>query len=78
MHQKTLAELREGLIKREFSSVEVTQHFLERIARLDERFNCFISVTEDAALARAREADKTLAAGGAPALCGLPDRKSVV
>jgi len=72
MHQKTLAELREGLIKREFSSVEVTQHFLERIARLDERFNCFISVTEDAALARAREADKTLAAGGAPALCGLP------
>ena len=72
MHQKTLAELREGLIKREFSSVEVTQHFLERIARLDERFNCFISVTEDTALARAREADKTLAAGGAPALCGLP------
>ena len=72
MHNKTLAELKIGLAKREFSSVELTRHFLDRIKSLDENYNSFISVTEDSALASARQADTNLSTGGAPALCGLP------
>jgi hypothetical protein len=33
MHHKTLAELATGLAAKDFSSVELTQHFLDRIRR---------------------------------------------
>ena len=72
MHNLTLAELSAGLGAGQFSSVEVTQHFLARIKRLDGNYNSFITVTEERALAQADEADKQRAAGNAPALCGVP------
>jgi aspartyl-tRNA(Asn)/glutamyl-tRNA(Gln) amidotransferase subunit A len=72
MHNKTIAELISGLRNKEFSSVELTQHYLDRIQRLDGTYNSYISVTNDIALAQAAEADKRLAAGDAPALCGIP------
>ena len=72
MHNKTLAELKSGLANGEFSSVELTQHFLGRIRALDTRYNSFISITEESALTQAKQADELLAADNAPALCGLP------
>lgn len=72
MHNKTLAELSAGLQAKSWSSVELTQHFLERIKRLDSRYNSFITVTEDIALTQARAADARLAAGDTHPLCGLP------
>ena len=44
MHNKTIAELSQGLAKGEYSSVELTQDFLQRIKRLDGQYNAFISV----------------------------------
>ena len=39
MHHKTIAELAAGLRRGDFSSVELTRHFLARIERLDpQRF----------------------------------------
>lgn len=72
MHNKTLAELKTGLNNGDFSSVELTGHFLDRIKTLDKNYNSFISVTEASAIAQARQCDERLAAGDAPALCGLP------
>ncbi|MEZ5529485.1 MAG: Asp-tRNA(Asn)/Glu-tRNA(Gln) amidotransferase subunit GatA [Porticoccaceae bacterium] len=72
MHNKTLAEILAGLNGGEFSSVEITRHFLDRIQKLDSQYNSFITVTADAALARAAAADQLRAAGNAPALCGVP------
>jgi len=72
MHNLTLAELSAGLGAGEFSSVEVTQHFLARIKRLDASYNSFITITEEQALARAAVADQQRAAGSVPALCGVP------
>ncbi len=72
MHDKSVAQLAKGLREREFSSVEVTRAFLERIAALDGGYNSFISVDEAAALAAAQAADEQLAAGDAPALVGIP------
>ncbi|MDF1831095.1 MAG: amidase, partial [Porticoccaceae bacterium] len=72
MHNLTLAELSAGLAAGNFSSVEVTQHFLARIERLDGNYNSFITVTPERALAQAEQSDKQRAAGNASALCGVP------
>ena len=72
MHNKTIAELTEGLRNKTLSSRELTQHYLDRIERLDGTYNSYITVCNDSALAQADAADKRLAAGDAPALCGVP------
>ncbi|HEX7027549.1 MAG TPA: Asp-tRNA(Asn)/Glu-tRNA(Gln) amidotransferase subunit GatA [Gammaproteobacteria bacterium] len=72
MHDKTLTELAAGLHAGEFSSVELTRHFLDRIRRYNPDLNSFITVTEERALAAAKQADERLARGEAGPLEGLP------
>jgi len=72
MHNKTLAELAQGLKSGEFSSVELTTHYLDRIKSLDEKTNAFITTTEEHALAQAKQADQVRAEGNATALTGIP------
>ena len=72
MYNLTIAELIKGLQSKAFSSVELTEHFLERIARLNPEYNAVITLTAEQALKAAAAADKRLAAGNAPALCGVP------
>ncbi|MBX2809177.1 MAG: Asp-tRNA(Asn)/Glu-tRNA(Gln) amidotransferase subunit GatA [Cellvibrionaceae bacterium] len=72
MHHYTLAELMRGLRQQDFSSVELTQHYLERIAQANDHYNAYITVNTDAALSAAAEADKRLRQADAPALCGIP------
>lgn len=72
MHNLTIAELIQGLRNKDFTSVELTRHYLDRIARLDSNYNSFVTVTEDIAMAQAKAADERLAQGNAPALCGVP------
>jgi aspartyl-tRNA(Asn)/glutamyl-tRNA(Gln) amidotransferase subunit A len=72
MHTKSVAQLVEGLREGQFSSVEVTRAYLDRIAALDSQFNSFISVAETSALAAAEAADQRRAAGDAVPLTGIP------
>ncbi|WP_435103918.1 Asp-tRNA(Asn)/Glu-tRNA(Gln) amidotransferase subunit GatA [Arhodomonas sp. AD133] len=72
MHDKTIAELSAGLAAGEFSSRELTEHFLTRIRELDGRLNSFITVTESQALAQAEAADAARARGEAGPLTGVP------
>lgn len=72
MHQLTIAEIIRGLREKQFSSVEITSHLLERIQQLDSQYNSFITVTGEQALREAAAADARLAEGNAPALCGVP------
>ena len=72
MHNLTIAELVQGLQSKKFTSVELTQHFLDRIAELNPDYNAVITVTAEQALKAATAADQRLAAGNAPALCGVP------
>ena len=72
MHQKTIAEFAAGLRAKDFSSRELTHHYLERIARLDPRLNSFITVATEPALTAADAADARLAAGDAGPLTGIP------
>jgi aspartyl-tRNA(Asn)/glutamyl-tRNA(Gln) amidotransferase subunit A len=72
MHNKTIAELAAGLRAGEYTSEELTKAYLERIKTLDGELNSFITVTEEQALAQAREADARIAAGNAGPLTGVP------
>ncbi|GAB2197198.1 Asp-tRNA(Asn)/Glu-tRNA(Gln) amidotransferase subunit GatA [Sessilibacter sp. MAH4] len=72
MHRLTISELAKGLREKKYSSVELTQHFLERIKRLDGDLNSYITVTENVALAQAKIADQRLAEGDNNPLCGIP------
>jgi len=72
MHHTTITTLRQGLDDKSFSSVELTQHFLDRIRKHDKSLNSFITVTEDQALAQAKQADAHIAAGTAGPLTGIP------
>ncbi|WP_341326307.1 Asp-tRNA(Asn)/Glu-tRNA(Gln) amidotransferase subunit GatA [Methylotuvimicrobium sp. KM2] len=71
MNNKTIAELAKGLRSGEFSSVELTQDYLERIRQFSA-LNTYITVTAEQALAQAEAADKRLAAGTADLLTGIP------
>jgi len=72
LHQKSVAELRGMLDRKDVSSVELARHFLARIRAHDGALNSFISVTEAQALEAALAADHRIAAGQASALTGIP------
>lgn len=72
MHNKSLSELSTALHTGEISSVELTQHYLDRIHAHNETLNAFITVTEDRALEQAKAADKMLADKTAGTLTGIP------
>ena len=53
-----------GLIaSREVSPVEAAEAYLERIDSLDFKFNAYLTVTRDTAVAAAQEAEREIAAG---------------
>ncbi|MEN8213479.1 MAG: Asp-tRNA(Asn)/Glu-tRNA(Gln) amidotransferase subunit GatA [Pseudomonadota bacterium] len=72
MHNQSITQLAAGLRGGDFSSVELTRHYLDRIKTLDAALNSFISVTEEQALVQAETADKRLAAGEGGMLTGIP------
>ena len=72
MHNKTLAQISQDLQAGEYSSVEVTQHFLDRINNLDGQYNSFITVTDEKALIQAKAADALRSAGNANEWTGVP------
>jgi len=69
----TASALSRGIKKREYSSREVTQAFLDRIEKTEPAVGSFITVTGERALKRAAEVDGKLARGeDMPALAGVP------
>lgn len=71
MRNKSITDLARSLRSGEFSSVELTQAFLERIKR-HSSLNCYITVTEDLAIQEAKAADDRIAKGDATLLTGIP------
>ncbi len=68
----TIHEAHQLLKKRELSSVELTKGVLERIHHVEDKVRCFVTITEDAALAQARDADERIKAGKLSPLTGIP------
>ncbi len=71
-HHTTAAGIGRALRAREYSSVEITHHFLERIGRADKALNAFVTVTGERALEDARRADARIARGEGGPLTGVP------
>ena len=72
MLNASLIELSAALAARKVSSVELTQLFLARIAKLNPELNAFITVDAGRAIEDARSADARRSAGEAGALLGIP------
>jgi aspartyl-tRNA(Asn)/glutamyl-tRNA(Gln) amidotransferase subunit A len=69
----SLTEAAKAIAQKRFSSREVTQSCLDRIAKWQPHLNAFMAVEADAALTAADQADAALAKGGADgALHGVP------
>jgi aspartyl-tRNA(Asn)/glutamyl-tRNA(Gln) amidotransferase subunit A len=68
----TIGEALDGLRQRRFSARELTRAHLDAIEALNPRLNAFITVTPDAALRRAEQADTALRRGEPPPLIGIP------
>ncbi len=58
MHSYTIAELIDGLKQKKFTSVELTQAYLDRIKTLDPKINSFITTLSEQALEQARASDE--------------------
>ena len=71
MHTKTLTELSLDLQAKTYSSVELTQFFLNRIDQ-HQQLNSYIAVTPELALAQAKAADQRIANGTSDLLTGIP------
>ena len=68
----TITEIAAALRAKRYSSVELTQALLERIARINPLLNAFITVDPGRALADAKAADAAIASGQARPLTGIP------
>ncbi|WP_010302424.1 Asp-tRNA(Asn)/Glu-tRNA(Gln) amidotransferase subunit GatA [Candidatus Odyssella thessalonicensis] len=67
----TLVEAKEGLARKEFTAVELTQAFIDEMEK-NRHLNAYITETPDLALEQAKASDARLAAGQAGKLEGLP------
>ena len=72
LHRFSIREMAEGLKTAQFSSRELTQHYLDRIAKIDSQIKSYITVTAEQALAEADQADQLRQAGQATTLTGIP------
>jgi len=67
-----LAPLSRALADGEFSSVELTQAYLQQIAQENSDLNAYVTVCEELALSQARAADEARSQGNAGPLTGIP------
>src|SRR6266436_2649711 len=72
LNRLTVTEARELLSSRKVSSSELTRACLDRIAAIEPQLNAFITVCVREALEQADAADRRIASGDTPGLCGIP------
>jgi len=72
INELTIIKAREGLEKKEFSSMELTKAFLKEIKEKDSKLNAFITVCEKEALLEAQKGDKLIKEGVKKPLLGIP------
>lgn len=74
IHDLTVLEQAAAVRSKTVSPVELVEHYLSRIERLNESVGAFVTVTPELALGAAREAERAVAdgAGDLPPLHGVP------
>ena len=72
LYQLSIKEKLEGLKNSSFSSLELTESYLERIKRIDSGLNSYITVIEEEARVKAKESDQRYQAESPLPLDGIP------
>ena len=72
LYQLSIKEKLEGLKNSSFSSLELTESYLERIKRIDSELNSYITVIEEEARVKAKESDQRYQAESSLPLDGIP------
>lgn len=72
LHHLSTEQLITGLQDKQFSSLELTEHFIKRIDAFDGKINSFITHTSETARAQAQAADEMRAQGDMRPLLGVP------
>jgi len=72
MHNLSIKEMSEKLHAGDITSVQLTQHYLDRISKYDGDINAYVTVTPELAIDMAKEADQRLKNGTADLLTGIP------
>jgi aspartyl-tRNA(Asn)/glutamyl-tRNA(Gln) amidotransferase subunit A len=60
LNELTIRQAHEGLTKKDFSSVELTQACLDQLKKVDEKIHSFVLITEKEALEQAKKVDKKI------------------
>jgi len=69
----TISKTHQGLIKKEFSALELCKAYLEKIKEKDKEIFAFLTVIEDLALSQAKKVDDMISTGRKiPLLGGVP------
>ena len=69
LHDLTALEAAAAVRRREVSPVELVEHALDRIDRLDAQVGAFVTVTADAALEQAQAAEQAVLDAETPRRC---------
>ena len=72
LHLLSTQQLITGLQDKQFSSLELTDHYIKRINALDSKINSFITHTSETARAQAQAADEMRLQGDKRPLLGVP------
>jgi amidase len=72
LHELTAAQQLRALRAHEICSRDLTEHYLQRIDRLDAQLGAFVTITPELALQEAARADERLSRGEWSPLLGLP------
>lgn len=72
LNQLTIHELREKLLSRAVTSVDIVESVFKRIDAVEGKVHAYISLMREDALKSAREADKQIQDGTGGELCGIP------
>ena len=72
LHLLSTQQLITGVQDKQFSSLELTDHYIKRINALDSKINSFITHTSETARAQAKAADEMRVQGDKRPLLGVP------
>jgi len=68
-----IKETHDGLVKKEFSALELCKSYLEKAKKEDKKLSAFITITEDLALSQAKKIDEMISKEKEiPILAGIP------
>lgn len=61
LHSLTIKKFHDGLVKKEFSALEITQEFFDWIGKKDKEIGAYLSLNKDLAMRQAEKADLKIA-----------------